>query len=329
MTKKTKALALLSGGLDSCLAIKLIQNQGVEVIGLNFRCPFWGKDTGESHAENTAQELGIEIKNIDLSEKYIDMLKNPEHGYGSAINPCIDCKIFMLKEAKMLMKKFDASFIITGEVLGQRPMSQNSQALKTIQKESEVNELLLRPLSAKLLAESRAEQAGLIDRNQLMDIKGRGRGKQLKLAEKFNIQNYSSPAGGCRLTEKEYAKKLKDLLEHQKNISWNSVKLLNIGRHFRIGKNKIVVGRNHEENEIIKNHQGKNEIIFEVPGVGSPSTLLQGQKNKTAIALAAKLTARYSDHEKGSISVNYGQKELENATTIEPASQNEIEKYRL
>ena len=196
---KVKAIALLSGGLDSILTIKLLQQQGVEVIAVNFSSSFFSK----KNAEAAAKQLKVKLINIDLSQgknfrEYLNVINNPRHGYGSAINPCIDCHIFMLKKAKALMPKLKAKFIATGEVLGERPMSQHAGALKLIEKESRLQGKLLRPLSAQLLPETEAEEQKLVDRNKFLDIQGRSRQRQLELAKKYNLK-FPTPGGGCIL----------------------------------------------------------------------------------------------------------------------------------
>ncbi len=290
--KKIKALALISGGLDSQLAVKVIQLQNIEVEGISFVSPFFGN---KDFLKEVAKTLGIKMHIIEVSNDYYRMIVKPKHGYGKAANPCIDCKIYMLKKAKKFAKKIGAKFIITGEILGQRPFSQNKKALMEIAKHSSTENILLRPLSAKLLPESLPEKRKLIDREKLYSIKGRSRKEQLKLAKRFGIKKYLQPAGGCLLTEIEFAKKFFDLIKHKKFLSKQDFELLKYGRHFRFGNVKIVVGRNKQENEILLKEFSKNALTFEVLGYGSPITLLIGRKSLKAIELAAKLTAFYSD----------------------------------
>jgi len=243
-----KALGLFSGGLDSILAVKLIQSQGIEVKLVNFTTPFFPS----KNAKEMAKQLSLKLKEFDVTRDYLKVLRNPKHGYGSFLNPCIDCKIFMLRKAKQYAKKIGAKFIFTGEVLGERPMSQNKNSLVLIEKESGLKGKLLRPLSAQLLPITEAERKW-IDRSKLLDIMGRRRERQIKLAKKFGIKDYPTPSGGCLLTNNEYAAKAKDLIESNKKISINDIKLLKIGRHFRYGKNKIIVVRNEKENkELLK-----------------------------------------------------------------------------
>lgn len=325
---KIKALALFSGGLDSLLAVKLMQEQGIEVVGINFSSPFF---SGE-RAREAAEQLGIKLVTVDLGkdrefQEYIRMLKKPKHGYGSAINPCIDCHIFMLKKAKALMKKLDAKFVVTGEVLNERPMSQNLKALKIVEEESGLKGKLLRPLSAKLFHETDAEKKGLVDREKLLDISGRQRQKQLELANKWKLQ-FPTPGGGCLLCESEFAKKLRDLLKHNKKIKAQDAELLKMGRHFRYKDNKIIVGRNESENEKLK--KLSKGVMFEAKDVPGPITLLEGKPNNAAIEIAAAITAAYSDAKNEKITtVNYGKGKLNKSMKISPFKLEDIEKIRI
>ena len=314
-----KALGLFSGGLDSILAAKLVQKQGIKVLLVNYTTPFFSS----KKAIEMAKQIKLSLKEFDITKDYIKMLRKPKHGYGSALNPCIDCKIFMLKKAKKYAKEIGASFIFTGEVLGERPMSQNKNALELIEKEAGLKGKLLRPLSAKLLKTEK-----WINRDNLLDIEGRRRDRQIELAKKFRIKNYPTPAGGCLLTNKEYASKVRDLLRHNKRIAKNDIILLKIGRHFRFKNNKIIVGRNEKENKELLSLKSNSDYIFEVPNIGSPITLLQGPKTRTAISTAASLTVHYSDSE-GKALVNYGKKNLSKAFVASDIKDNEIKKLRI
>jgi tRNA U34 2-thiouridine synthase MnmA/TrmU len=316
-----KALGLFSGGLDSILAAKLIQEQGIKVELVNFTTPFFPS----KNAIEMAKQLKLPLKEIDTTKDYLKMLRKPKHGYGSEMNPCIDCKIFMFKKAKKYAKKINAKFIFTGEVLGERPMSQNKNSLELIEKEAKLKGKLLRPLSAKLLPITEAEKKW-VDRNKLLDISGRGRKKQMKLAKKFKIK-YPSPSGGCLLTYKEFAKKIRDLLYHNKRITRNDLELLKIGRHFRFKSNKIIVGRNEKENKKLLELKQETDYIFEVPDIGSPITVLQGKKTRETIKKAAQLTARYSDA-KEKVKVKYGKK-LKRTLIVINIKENEIKSLRI
>ncbi|MBU4189727.1 MAG: hypothetical protein KJ886_01845 [Candidatus Thermoplasmatota archaeon] len=293
----TKAIGLLSGGLDSTLSVKLMLDQGIEVTALNFITPFCTctKNGCKHEASRVAKEFGIRIKVIAADEDYIKIIKNPKHGYGKNMNPCIDCRIFMLKKAKEYMEKIDASFIFTGEVLGQRPMSQRLNIMKLIEKESGLEGLILRPLSAQFFEPTIPEKEGLVDRKRLLSIKGRSRKPQMKLAEEFSIKDYSCPAGGCRLTDSQFARRIKESFEHNED-SLNDIILLKYGRHFRLRSNaKVVVGRNKEENISIRNLAKENDLLFEVMEYGSPTALLRNSKQENDTKTASSLCASYSD----------------------------------
>lgn len=324
-----KALALLSGGLDSTLAVKLILNQGIEVEALNFVTPFCLCKKGGCGATEVANKFHIPLKIINAGKEYLKIVKNPEHGYGRNMNPCIDCRIFMLKKAKKHAKETGASFIFTGEVLDERPMSQHWKALSLIEKEAGLEGKILRPLSAKLLPETEAEKKGLVDREKLLNIKGRQRKKQIELAKEFAITDYPCPAGGCLLTYKEYANKLRDLFKHEKRAQLKDVQLLKVGRHFRLGRNKIIVGRNEGENKILVKQKGIGDYFFEAQGCGSPITLLQGPKTRKAIETAARLTAYHSDQKNGKVLVKFGKEDLSESLIVTIPSQQEVDALRI
>lgn len=322
-----KGLVLLSGGLDSALAVKLIQEQGIEVQAVNFTSPFCLCGKGGCGATGLAKQLGISLRIISLGEEYLELLRKPQHGFGKNMNPCIDCRIFMLKKAKVYAQEIGASFLFTGEVLHQRPMSQNRGALSMIEKESGLEGKILRPLSAKLLPETEAEKKGLIDRDRLLDVRGRSRKRQIQLAQQWNLKGHSCPAGGCLLTYKEFALKVKDLMNHKKDVGTRDINLLKIGRHFRLGENKIIVGRNERENEHLRNTKAVDDYAFEVPHCGSPVTLLQGPKTREAIISAAALTLRYSDKQRGL--VKYGEDVMEKSITTSALQESEIKELRI
>jgi tRNA-specific 2-thiouridylase len=327
--KKVKALALLSGGLDSTLAAKLILKQGIDVVAINFVSPFCLCKKGECGATEAAKQLGVSLKVVNVGGEYLKMVRKPKHGYGRNMNPCIDCRIFIVKKAKKYAKEVGAAFIFTGEVLDERPMSQHPRAMKIIEEESGLKGKILRPLSARLLPETEIEKKGLVDREKLLDIRGRMRKPQIKLAEKFNIKDYPCPAGGCLLTYREYANKLRDLFKHKKRCSMADVSLLKVGRHFRFGENKIIVGRNEAENKVLTAERTRNDYYFEVPDVGSPITVLQGAKTKDAVRVAAALTAFYSDAKSDRVAVNFGRESLEKSIIVSIPSRAEIESLRI
>lgn len=324
-----KALALLSGGLDSTLAVKLMLDQGIEVETINFVTPFCLCKKGCSGAAQVAKKFRTPLKMVNVGEDYLKILRNPKYGYGRNMNPCIDCRIFMLKQAKKYAKETDASFIFTGEVLGERPMSQHSKALDIIEREAGLRGKLLRPLSARLLPETEAEKKGWVDRAKLLDIRGRSRKKQIALAKEFAITDYPCPAGGCLLTYKEFADKLRDLFEHKKRVSLEDVQLLKVGRHFRFGRNKVIVGRNESENKILVRQKCDDDYYFEVQDCGSPITLLQGPKTMKAIETAACLTAYYSDQKAGEALVKFGSESLDKSMMVRIPSEEEVDKLRI
>ncbi|MEM3770342.1 MAG: 7-cyano-7-deazaguanine synthase [Candidatus Bathyarchaeia archaeon] len=326
---QVKALALFSGGLDSSLAIRLMQEQGIEVEAITFLTPFYTAKKGGFSFQRAAEKLGVPLKVVRLGLEYLRVIRKPKFGYGRHMNPCIDCHIFMLKKAKKYTKQIGADFIITGEVLDERPMSQHMKALKIVEEESSLKGRLLRPLSAKLLPPTIAEKCGLVDRSKLLDIRGRSRKRQLALAKVYGITEYQSPAGGCLLTYKEFSAKLRDLLQHKKRVSMTDLELLKVGRHFRLGENKIIVGRNKEENEKLLKLKSRNDYFFEAHGCGSPITLLQGPKTRQSVEKAAQLTAYYSDQKTGKVHVKYGREKLEKNMIVERPDGKEVEQLRV
>jgi len=284
---RPKALALFSGGLDSILAIKIIQEQNINVEAVFFKLPFIKKQIPK--LENIKIYV-LDCTKGKLFQEYLNIIRSPKYGIGSAINPCLDCKIFMFEKAKQLAKKINADFIITGEVLAQRPMSQFKHALLFDDKKAGLTNKILRPLSAKLLPETDAEKKGLVNRNKLLDIQGRQRKKQIQLAKRYNLKKYPSPSGGCLLCESVFAKRLKDLLDNQKQIKPKEVELLRGFRHFRKNK-KIILGRNNQENEeLIKNNKKLNQNIL-IPKIPGPVVLYQSKQDKT---LAQELQKAYT-----------------------------------
>ncbi len=254
--KKITAVALLSGGLDSQLAVRMMKEQNIEVEAVAIKTPFCDFDCGKGCGHKVMEvssDLGIKLKTVYLGKEYLTMLKNPKHGYGSGMNPCIDCRKMMYDEAKKHMETIGADFLITGEVLHQRPMSQNSNALSVIEKETDMEGKVLRPLSAQLLPKTEPEKKGLVDRSLLGSIQGRSRKGQLQLANKFDIADPPNSAGGCLLTDPQFAVRIRDLMKYSvSEPGINDVELLKLGRHFRFNDySKLIVGRNHGENEIL------------------------------------------------------------------------------
>ena len=325
-----KALALLSGGLDSILATKLVLDQGIEVVAVKFMLPITSEK--KDYADEVAKKFGIPLQKIEVGDEYLEVVRNPKYGYGSGMNPCIDCRIYMLREAKRIATEVVASFIVTGDVLGERPMSQHRRALELEEKEAELENLIVRPLSAKLLPETIPEREGWIDRSRLLDIKGRSRKRQIALAETFGLhEDYPSPSGGCLLTDKEFAARIRDLFEHKENVTTRDLSLLKLGRHFRRGSSKIIVGRNEEENKLLLALKKPDDYLFEVPGFGSPITILEGSKRREAIELAARLTARYSDAgaRAKEVMVEYRTEQGKESILVSPLDENEVARLRI
>ena len=324
-----KALGMLSGGLDSTLAVKLILEQGIDVEAINFVTPFCLCRKGGCGASEAAKTFNIPLKMVSAGTDYLRMVRNPKFGYGKNLNPCIDCRIFMLKKAKKYARSIGAKFIFTGEVLGQRPMSQHREALSLIEREAGLEGKILRPLSSKLLPKTEAEKKGFVDPKALRNISGRSRKRQIEMTREFNLTNYPCSAGGCLLTDREFANKLRDLFQHKKRITIREVKLLKVGRHFRLGENKIIVGRNQAENDLLLGTKKKTDYYFEVPDCGSPITILQGPKTVTAIKKAGGLTAFHSDKKVGEFQVNFGKNELNGKIVVSVPLQAEVDALRI
>jgi len=299
VTEKKKVVALLSGGLDSQLAVKMMQKQGFEVSAVAIKTPFCDFDCGKGcgfEIRERADTLGVDLKTVYLGDEYIEMLKNPKHGFGSGMNPCIDCRAMMFDAAKKRMEEIGAEFIISGEVLGQRPMSQHGPALKTIEKESDLVGKIVRPLSAGLLGKTEPEKNGLIKREDLGMISGRRRIEQLKLAKEYGIEDPPNAGGGCLLTDPAFSLRAKDLFGHIETPTINDIDLLKIGRHFRLDQDtKLVVGRNYNENEMIKSLALPDDILLEVRDHVGPISILRGKNCDDYLDFGAQVTMRYSD----------------------------------
>ena len=330
-----KAIVLLSGGLDSILAVKMMLEQGIDVVAVNFSaklCMCGCKPTGESAAQAAAKMLKIPLTTIDITDDFIEIVKHPEHGHGANVNPCIDCKIYMLKHAKGLMEKLDASFLVTGEVLGERPMSQRKDALNIIEKAAGVRGILLRPLTAKNLPKTNPETEGVVDRERLLDIKGRSRKPQMALANKFGITKYPNPAGGCLLTDPGFAKRVKDAIKHDE-FNTDNLAILSVGRHFRLpGDARLVVGRDEEENEMLLSLAGGDDIVFRMKDCQGPITVLRGKAEDNLIKLAAGITAYHTKlRNEKSLAVNYWKNGSSEIDTVQakPAEKDEVERLRI
>ncbi len=291
-----------------------------------------GEGKGEGyHIFLNAERFGFEVRPCNLSDKFIETVKNPKFGYGRNMNPCLDCRILMLKEARVVMDTAGADFIITGEVLGQRPMSQRRDTFNLIDREAGVTDYVLRPLSAKLLKITFPEAKGIIKREMLYGFNGRSRKPQMALAAEFGLTDYPSPAGGCLLTEPNYAHRLKDLLTYNPAPGFRDVDLLRIGRHFRFSPScKIVVGRNKTENKTIQSMSMNGDCLLKVEGYGSPIILVSGEITDEAIRVAASICARYSDAKNLSlVEVAVFKEGSSFRLKVQPADTDLLEYYRI
>ncbi len=306
---KTKAIGMVSGGLDSAVAVGLIKAQGIEVVGVHYlngfsadylRAEVKGLDVSrliQKRKEVLSEYFGVEVLVFDVAEEFLDVLLKPMHGYGSNANPCLDCRIFLLRKAKGIMEQLGASFVFTGEVLGQRPMSQHRKALDIVEKESGLDGLLIRPLCARLLPPTEMEKKGIVNREDLLDIQGRSRRRQMELVSKLGYDDFIQPAGGCVLTDENYGRRFFDFIsnEGKEEFTRSHAVLLFVGRHFRLPNGaRLVVGRNKLENEYIE-REWSSAIQLTTDDVPGPTTLLMGDTDDKAIELSARITARYSD----------------------------------
>jgi tRNA-uridine 2-sulfurtransferase len=331
-----KAIALLSGGLDSTIAARVMMEQGVELEALNFMtvfCTCTNRGATCLASQKAVETLGIPLKVFNVSEEYLGVVKHPQHGYGRNMNPCIDCRIFMLKKAKAYMEESGAVFIVTVEVLGQRPMSQRKDAMHLIEKEAGLEGLILRPLSAKVLPTTIPEKEGWVDRERLLNISGRSRKPQIELADHYGIHDYPCPAGGCLLTDPGFAKRMKDLMVYNPQFSLNDVHLLKMGRHFRFSNGvKLVVGRNEEENQKIQTFAQGEDILLKVSSFPGPLSLLRGKLNEGDIEKAAAITVHYGKgKDLGKIEVTYKgvDEDHHQSLSVSPISRGEIERLMI
>lgn len=286
-----KGFSLMSGGLDSQLAVRVLQRAGAEVEGICFVTPFFSPKA----AEQAAAALGIPLNVVDFTDDEIALIENPPHGFGGAMNPCIDCHATMIRRAGEMMLARGFDFVATGEVMGQRPMSQNKQSLGIVAKSSGLEGRLVRPLSALLLEPTLPETEGKLDRTRLLDLQGRGRERQIQLAAEFGIVNYPSPAGGCKLTEEGYGRKLKDLLEHEGLRTRRLVELLAVGRHFRLPDGTgLIVGRDRNDNAVLKAESARGTLIASEGLPGPTALLVGGPKSDADLARARQIVAAYT-----------------------------------
>ena len=305
------AIALFSGGLDSILACRIVMDQGISVTALNFVTPFFGYESP------AGKKYGIDVSLVDISDKYLTLLKDPPHGFGKRFNPCIDCKIMMVKEAKRIMEETNASFIFTGEVIGQRSMSQRKDTLRVIERDSGCDGILLRPLCAKSQKPTQPEIDGLIDRELLFDISGRGRRGQVELAEKFGITDYPNPAGGCVLTDPVIGKRIESFYNDQNKIRAGDIKLLLTGRHYRLPNGGLLtLGRNEAENQKIDQLYVSGDLILKSMDRPGPTAILRFSTHAEDAKLAACIVARFSKKLTNAPKINEVTAKSDNETII-------------
>jgi len=335
MTKR-KALALYSGGLDSILACRVIMNQGIEVKALHFITPFFGYDKKGREDEvrdYSFAHYGIKLEIVDVSHDYLEIVKHPKHGYGKNLNPCMDCKIFLISKARKLLDEEGASFLITGEVLGQRPMSQRRDAMRIIEKDSGTEGILLRPLCAKHLKPTIPEERGWVDRDKLLNFKGRGRKSQMMLAEQLGIEGYPTPAGGCILTDSKISARIRRLLNNCADVSIEDLLLTKVGRHFALAEETLlVVGRFERENRQIEQLSRRGDILLELSENPGPLSLLRGPCTPTILKIAVSITVRYSKaREDKRVEVAYREEgnHLTQEIRADPISDQDLENYRI
>jgi tRNA U34 2-thiouridine synthase MnmA/TrmU len=320
----SKALGLLSGGLDSSLAALTLKRQGVDVTCISFATPFFGT----SKASKAAEQMEIPLIVRDISEVHLEMIKNPRYGYGKNMNPCIDCHAMMFRLAGEIMDKEGFDFLFSGEVLGQRPMSQNATALKAVAKHSEFPDRILRPLSAKLLPITAMEEQGLVDREQLLAFQGRSRKPQEALAKEWSLIDYPSSGGGCLLTEKSFSNRLRDLLEHNPAATPIDAELLKAGRQFRLSdKSKVILGRKLADNERIKELICEKDVLLRADNFSGPLGLVTGEAGESELATAAALVAGYGKgRDEKTVDVLLQQGEKNWSVTVTPFSQEQARK---
>ncbi len=330
--KKGRGIVLFSGGLDSILACKVLQEQGVEVVALKFVTPFFGqaalKDPGAERSR-AAGKYGIDLHVADISSEYIAMLRDPAHGYGRYFNPCLDCKILMVRLAVAMLPEFGAHFVATGEVIGQRPMSQRRDAMNIVERDAGAKGLLLRPLCAHHFPPTEAEKQGLVDRDRLLKLSGRGRKAQMSLAERFGIEDYPTPAGGCVLADPILSKRFRRLFRERSGVTPNDCLLAQAGRHFHLpGGGWLVVGRNKEENRRIHSLACGGDLLLFPHQRPGPIALLRGGSGEDGAALAASVMARYMKCPEGSCRIRVAGPEGEKILEAVPIPDQELASLR-
>ncbi|MFH1216282.1 MAG: thiamine biosynthesis protein [Pseudomonadota bacterium] len=298
MKDRITALALFSGGLDSILACRVVAEQGVRVIAVKFVTPFFDYDLLEDEEEyrrKVKEKYDIDVIVRDITASYLELLHNPPHGFGKHFNPCIDCKIMMISDAKKLLEMYGATFIITGEVIGQRPMSQRRDTLRVIERDSDTDSLLLRPLCAKSQKPTAVELAGIIDREKLPEFSGRGRAGQIELAARLGITDYPNAAGGCKLTDPNLAKRIRGLYGETSEINSQDIRFLLVGRQFRMPNGGwLAMGRDEKENNAVLKLKQPEDIVLRLHDRPGPIGLLRHSRHLDDIRTSAALLARYA-----------------------------------
>ena len=331
--EKRKVVALLSGGLDSQLAVRMMQEKGFEVSAVAIRTPFCDFDCGRGcgfEIRERADQLNVDLKTVYLGDEYIEMLKHPKYGRGAGFNPCVDCRSMMFDAAKKEMERTGADFVISGEVLGQRPMSQHRRALKNIEAESEMEGVIVRPLSGRLLPPTKPEKDGLIRREDLGMIRGRSRKPQLAMAKEYGIADPPNAGGGCLLTDPSFGLRAKDLFGHTETPSINDIELLKVGRQHRLDEHtKMVVGRNRAENETIRMLAMPGDILLEARDHVGPTTILRGGTAEDHATLAASVTLKYSDAPDAEGHVTVWRGEEAEDVSVAPASEDDYVRFRI
>ena len=334
-----KAIGMFSGGLDSVLAVKLIKEQGIDVDVLHFNIGFDSmklerrvkKRAFETTREELEAQLGIKIQDIDVTEEFLQVVLHPKYGYGTEMNPCIDCKVFLLRKAKEYMEAQQAKFIFTGEVVGQRPMSQQRPTLLQIEKAAGLSGYLLRPLSAKLLEPTIPEQQGWVDREKLLDFGGRGRSGQLALAKKFSL-SYQQPAGGCLLNDPQFSIRLRDLIDHkaEEGISTSDSALLKFGRHLRLSETlKVIVGRHEVDNEFLAKYS-TGRWTAEIRDIPGPLVVIDGEPTPEEFELIGKITAAYGKAKAADLAlVDFKKDDEAHSLTVTPDMQLNPNQWRI
>ena len=326
--KKVRALGLCSGGLDSTLAGLVLQQQGVDVEWITFETPFFSSKKARKASERTG--IPLTVKNI--FDAYLPMLKNPSFGYGKCMNPCPDCHALMFRIAGEIMTEKGIDFLFSGEVVGQRPMSQTKPSLRYVEKHSGYDGYILRPLSAKNLPETIPEKEGWVDRELLYDFSGRSRKPQIQLAKEFGLTEYPAPAGGCLLTDKGYSKRLRDLFEHQETTTEAELHLLKYGRHFRISEEtKFIAGRTKNDNEkIIKYHDPSKDTLIKVQRIPGPVLLIPYGADEASVHLASSICIGYSKADTETVQeVKVVTAEGEKTIKVKGVSPGEVKKYMI